>query len=84
MNYVSAQAKPQTTAQIKAHGDVKVKLGVLWLIGVVSVILGTFGCISFLITPDKSKDLWVIIGPIISASLTGVVAFLTGEKQGSK
>ena len=77
------QVKPQTTAQIRAHGEIKIKLGVLWLVGTVSVILGTFGCISFLLTPDKSKDLWVIIGPIISAGITGVVAFLTGEKQSS-
>ncbi len=76
--------KPQSPAQIRAHGEVKIKLGVLWLVGTVSVVLGGFGCISFLMTPDKSKDLWVIIGPIISAGVTGVVAFLTGEKQGAK
>lgn len=47
--------KPQSPAQIRAHGEVKIKLGVLWLVGTVSVVLGGFGCISFLMTPDKSK-----------------------------
>ena len=75
---------PGTSNEIKAHGDIKVKVGVLWLVGVICFTLSIFGCVSFVMVPDKSKDLWVIIGPIISASMTGTVAFLTGEKYGTK
>lgn len=76
-------AKPKTPAQIRAAGDVKVKVGVLWLVGTTCAILSIFGGIVFVITPEYAKDIWVIIAPIISAGVTGTVAFLTGEKSGS-
>ncbi len=75
--------KPKTPAQIRAAGDVKVKVGVLWLVGVTCSILSIFGGIVFIRTPEHAKDIWVIISPIISAGITGTVAFLTGEKSGS-
>lgn len=80
---ISDSAKPRTPAQIKAAGDVTVKVGVLWLVGIVCGLLGVFGCVAFLLIPDQAKDLWVIIGPIITAGLTGTLAYLTGEKSGS-
>lgn len=78
------QLKPRTPAQIRAEGDIKVKIGVLWFVGVISGLLALFGGSTFLLHPDNAKDIWVIIGPIISAAVTGVVAFLTGEKAGTK
>lgn len=75
--------KPQTAAQIKAAGDVKVKVGVLWLVGVFCTVLGGFGGVVFINTPEHAKDFWVIIGPIISAAMTGTVAYLTGDKMSS-
>jgi hypothetical protein len=76
-------SKPRTPAQIKAAGDVSVKIGVLWLVGLTCGLLVTFGCAAFIIIPNNAKDLWVIIGPIITAGLTGTLAYLTGEKSGS-
>lgn len=81
--YMSDFLKPRTPAQIRAAGDVKVKVGVLWLVGVTCSILATFGGIVFVMNPDHAKDIWVIISPIISAGVTGTVAFLTGEKSSS-
>lgn len=74
--------KPKTPAQIRAAGDVKVKVGVLWLVGVTSAILSLFGGAVFIIKPENAKDIWVIIAPIITAGVTGTLAFLTGEKSG--
>jgi len=80
---IADATKPKTPAQIRAAGEVKVKLGVLILVGVVCSILAGFGGYVFITTPDHAKDLWVIIAPIITAGVTGTVAFLTGEKSGS-
>lgn len=80
---IADSTKPRTPAQIKAAGDVTVKVGVLWLVGIVCGLLGVFGCVAFFLIPDQAKDLWVIIGPIITAGLTGTLAYLTGEKSGS-
>ena len=91
MAYIDSKLKSRSTAQIKADGDVQVKLGalkiksgVLWLVGIVATTLAIFGCIAYLQDPDKSSGLWAIIGPIISASVTGVVAYLSGEKNASE
>lgn len=76
-------SKPKTPAQIRAAGDVKVKVGVLWLVGITCSILAIFGGVVFINTPEHAKDFWVIIAPIITAGVTGTIAFLTGEKAGS-
>ena len=73
----------ETTEAIKAHGDVKIRTGVLWLVGGVCGILSIGGLLAFFVRPDHAKDIWVIIGPIISAGVTGVVAFLSGERNKS-
>lgn len=76
--------KPKTPAQIKATGDIKIKLGVLLTVGTTCAILAFFGCYIYIKTPEYGKDLWLIISPIITAGITGPLAFLTGEKTVSK
>ncbi|MFE3973274.1 MULTISPECIES: hypothetical protein [unclassified Peribacillus] len=92
-----ANNKPQTAAQIKATGEVKLaeaeakriegesknKSIVLYIVGIISILLALFGCTIFIVKPDISKDVWVVIGPIITAGMTGTMGFLTGEKQGA-
>jgi hypothetical protein len=72
-----------TTEAIRAHGEIKIRAGVLWLVGTVCSILAIGGLLAFFIRPDQAKDIWVIIGPIISAGVAGVVAFLSGERNRS-
>ncbi|NMY90066.1 hypothetical protein [Pseudomonas oryzihabitans] len=78
------QSKPRTPAAIKAAGDVTVKIGVLWLVGVTCFVLSIFGGVMFFYNPGIAKDVWVIIGPIITAALTGTLGYLSGEKNSSK
>ncbi len=80
---IADAAKPRTPAQIRAAGDVTVKVGVLWLVGITCSILSILGGIAFINSPDQAKDFWLIITPIITAGVTGTIAFLTGEKSGS-
>lgn len=70
-----------TVDAIKAHGEVKTKVAVIWLVGIITAILAIGGLFSFYHDPEKSKDLWVIIGPIIAAGITGGIAYLVGGKQ---
>lgn len=42
-------SKPKTPAQIRAAGDVKVKVGVLWLVGITCAILSIFGGVVFIV-----------------------------------
>jgi hypothetical protein len=70
-----------STAQIRAHGEIRIRMAVIWLVGVICSILSLCGILSLFVLPDSFKDIWVTIGPIISAGLTGTVGFLMGEKR---
>lgn len=63
-----------TTEQIRAHGDVKTRIAMLWFVGLICGILSFGGIAAFFINPASAKDVWVIIGPIISAGLSGTVS----------
>lgn len=76
-------AKPKTPAQIRAAGDVTVRVGVLWVVGVTCGVLSIAGVAMFFWNAGAAKDLWVIIGPIITAGITGILGYLTGEKSTS-
>ena len=69
-----------TTGMIQAHGEVKTRIGVLWLIGVVCSLLILGGFAVIFVRPELTKDVWVIIGPIISAAISGTVSFLAGQR----
>ena len=77
--YINAQGKT-TPGIIRAHGEVKTRVGVLWVVGIVCCLLVIGGFVVFLFRPELSKDVWVIIGPIISAALSGTVSFLAAER----
>lgn len=79
----AATQKPQSTAQIKAAGEVKTRLGIIWFVGVVCVLLIIIGGAATFKDPTTAKDVWVIIGPMISSAITGTVAYFTGEKNSS-
>ena len=77
---MSAENK-NSTSQIKANGDVKTKIGILWFVGTVCVLLILIGGYSLIVNPASAKDVWVITGPIISSAITGTVAYFTGDKN---
>lgn len=97
IKYISSLQKPQTAAQIKASGEMKIseaeakkilgevrhKTIVLVIIGIIAVTLTLFGCLMFIVNPEIAQSVWVIIGPIIIACTSGTIGFLTGEKINS-
>jgi hypothetical protein len=46
------------------------------------LIIGGF--VVWALAPANGKDLWVIIGPIISGTLSGSIGFLAGESQAGR
>jgi uncharacterized membrane protein len=76
-------ANDQTVDQINAAGYVKVRLGILLIVGILCVILAIVGGYLAIITPEHANDFWVIIGPIITAGMTSPIYLIAGEKSGS-
>ncbi|MFS0776263.1 hypothetical protein ABC255_09675 [Neobacillus sp. 3P2-tot-E-2] len=97
MKYIASMQKPPTAGQIKAEaevkrveaevsrvkGDSRNKTIVICMIGIIAIILTIFGCYIFVKNPQISKDVWVVIGPIIIGCTSGTIGFLTGERKGS-
>ncbi|WP_133406903.1 hypothetical protein [Parashewanella tropica] len=80
-NLNSGQADTFSTEQIKAHGNVKTKIAIVWFVGIICGILSLGGLIATFVNPTSAKDIWVIVGPIISAAVTGTVSYFAGEQQ---
>jgi hypothetical protein len=79
----TAQAS-RTPEEIYAHGDVATRLAIIRLVTYLSLVLGIGGIWIWISNPEKAKDFWVIVGPIISGSVIGVIGFITGERQTGK
>lgn len=67
--------------QIKAEGDIRVQSIALHYIGIIVGILALGGIGFFFFCPDRARELWTIIAPIILAAVTGTLGFLAGEKS---
>ena len=77
----SGESRSLSTEQIRAHGDIKTRLGIIWFVGIICGILSIGGVIAFFVNPNSAKDVWVIVGPIISAGVTGTVSYFAGEQK---
>ena len=70
-----------TTAEIYARGDVTTRVVVVAGVLIIVVILVLGGLFISYTQPDRTKDVWVIIGPLISAALSGTIGFIAGESH---
>jgi hypothetical protein len=51
-------ATARSVGQILAEGDVTTKVGVLWFMGAICVLLIIGGILVFFLTPQSAKDVW--------------------------
>jgi uncharacterized BrkB/YihY/UPF0761 family membrane protein len=78
----SGSTTPQTsTEEILARGDIDIRLLLIKLIFSVVLILTVGGVAAFFWLPDRFKDLWVVIGPIVSGVVFAAVGYVAGEKR---
>lgn len=74
----------ESVEKTKVEGAIKVQRIALHWIGTIVVILALGGVGAFFFCPEKARDLWTVISPIILAAVTGTLGFLAGEKAGKK
>ena len=70
----------QSISVILAQGQVREGLSRVIIVGIVLAIIAIGGVVVLLTKPESAKDVWLIIGPIIS----GAIGFLLGHKQSEK
>ncbi len=70
----------QSPELVTAQGNVKIRITAIIVVGVVILVLLLGGLYAYITDPTHAKDLWLIIGPIISAAISGLVGFEIGQK----
>jgi len=69
--------------QVGLTRDARTQMAVVIAVAVIVLVLAVGGLLAFFYNSEHAKDLWVIIGPIISAVLSGFIAFLVGKRYGA-
>jgi RsiW-degrading membrane proteinase PrsW (M82 family) len=71
----------QSAEIVTAKGNITIRLTAIVMAGVILLVLLLGGFLAFYSNPSQSKDLWLIIGPIISGAVSGLVGFQIGKKS---
>jgi ABC-type proline/glycine betaine transport system permease subunit len=76
--------KTNSSDEIYAQGDVRIRLIVVIGVFVVATVLGVGGIWFAIAQPDKARDFWIIIGPVITAAISGSLGFLAGRRHAAR
>lgn len=68
---------------IKAHGSVSIRKNTVVALSAITIILLLGGLYAHFTDPSHAKDLWLIIGPLIGGSISGLVGIALGQKSES-
>lgn len=77
MKRTSRTSGEQIIAQAEARAKV---LGVKFL-GCTVLLLALSGIAAFFVNPSGAKDVWVFIGPILTAAISGMIGFWAGSRR---
>lgn len=75
------EIKPKTPAQIKASGDSTNKTIVITSMSAILLLMILFAGIVYLQKPESGKDFFGVVMPIITAIISGIFGYLSGEKS---
>ena len=70
-----------TGTKLLAESDAKAKILAICFVGFTAVLLAVAGAMSFFVAPDRSKDVWVSVGPILTGAISGLLGFWAGAAK---
>jgi len=76
--------KPANSTLIQpfaAESDAKAKILTILFVGFTVMLLAVAGAVSFFVAPDRSKDVWVSVGPVLTGAVSGMLGFLAGTAK---
>ena len=76
-----ARAVAETAEQILARSEAKARVLGIIFVGSTAVGLTLSGVAALFFVPDRAKDVWLIIGPILTAAITGMLGFWAGSRR---
>jgi hypothetical protein len=60
----------ETPEQILARSEAKARLLGIGIVGGIATVLAFGGVAAVFVVPDRAKDVWLIVGPIITAAIS--------------
>jgi hypothetical protein len=70
-----------TATNLSAESDAKAKILAICFVGFTAMLLAVAGAMSFFFAPDRSKDVWVSVGPILTGAISGLLGFWAGAAK---
>jgi hypothetical protein len=70
----------QTPELATALGNIRVRMTAIIIAGILALVLLSSGLVAIFTNHPQAKDFWLIIGPIISGAVSGLIGFEIGQK----
>ncbi len=70
------------TQQTRVEGDIKIRMIILIIVGILLVVMLAGGIAGLILNPSVFDGYWNKVLPIISGALFGFVGFIVGQKVG--
>jgi hypothetical protein len=77
----SRRANSTAIQQLATESDARAKILTIRFVGFTAMLLAAAGAVSFFVAPDRSKDVWVIVGPILTGAISGMLGFWAGAAK---
>lgn len=72
----------KTTQQISVEGEIRIKLAVIWIVGLILVTITLGSIIGLILDEPRFGKHWPGIQAILSGAIFGFVGFIAGQKVG--
>lgn len=76
--------KNSSSRETDAKGENRIRFAIVIGVFVVATILGAGGVWIAIVQPDRARDTWIIIGPVITAAISGSLGFLAGRRHAGR
>jgi len=75
------RAKSDSSEQIIARAEAEVRVLGVKFVGCTMVVIALSGIAAFFFNPSGARDVWMSIGPILTAAMSGMFGFWTGSRR---
>jgi hypothetical protein len=77
----SAVVVVETPEQILARSEAKARVLGIIFVGSMSTVLVLGGVAAIFFAPDRAKDVWLIVGPIVTGAISGMLGFWASARR---
>lgn len=76
-----AAVAAETPEQILARSEAKARVLGIGFVGSIAVVLALSGVVAIFLAPDRAKDVWLIVGPIVTAAISGMLGVWASNRR---